>query len=169
MPTEHELRTMYVVEGLSERQCSKRLGIGHSHIHRLLIKFNIPRRSKSHYRRTMSLDHRKKLSAAKKGVMVGSKNPNWKGGVSDANSLARRTPEYIAWRRWVLRLSGDTCSWCEAPIAENIRTDMSIMLASLLIIGTLPCPSKMPSCCANRVIGRLIEKGRLSVNRQAAL
>ncbi|MCB7062206.1 HNH endonuclease, partial [Streptococcus sp. 210928-DFI.4.42] len=40
------------------------------------------------------------------------KNPNWQGGITEANWDLRRTTEYLEWRRSVLKRDNWTCQIC---------------------------------------------------------
>jgi 5-methylcytosine-specific restriction endonuclease McrA len=48
----------------------------------------------------------------------GEKTPNWKGGITPINKQARRTPEYIAWRKTVFERDNYTCVECGARGVE---------------------------------------------------
>lgn len=56
------------------------------------------------------LSVRKKISETKKG----SKNPNWKGGISPINNLIRNSAEMRLWRISVFERDNYTCIWCGA-------------------------------------------------------
>jgi hypothetical protein len=55
-----------------------------------------------------SLEHRKKLSDAKKG----DKTNLWRGGVSTINRIIRNSLEYRLWRESVFKRDNYTCVWC---------------------------------------------------------
>lgn len=44
----------------------------------------------------------------------GSKNPNWKGGISPLNVRIRQSPEMKLWRKSVFERDNYTCVWCRA-------------------------------------------------------
>jgi len=57
--------------------------------------------------------------------MTGSGNPLWKGGVTEENDKARKTPEYKEWRTAVYERDRWTCQLCEYKgddiIAHHIK------------------------------------------------
>lgn len=53
---------------------------------------------------------RLKISESKRG----SKNPNWKGGISPQNVIIRNSMEMRLWRQSVFERDGYTCIWCGA-------------------------------------------------------
>ena len=44
--------------------------------------------------------------------MRGENHPNWKGGITPANKLIRRSIEYKLWRESVFKRDNWTCIWC---------------------------------------------------------
>jgi 5-methylcytosine-specific restriction endonuclease McrA len=52
-----------------------------------------------------------KRSRVNLGV-TGSKNVNWKGGVTPINEKIRKSSEYKLWREAVFARDGYTCIWC---------------------------------------------------------
>ena len=57
----------------------------------------------------MSIDHRKKMSEARKG----DKNPLWKGGVSPKYKLIRMGIDFRLWREAVFARDNWTCQDCK--------------------------------------------------------
>lgn len=53
---------------------------------------------------------KKKISESK----IGSKNPNWKGGISPINILIRNSSEMRLWRKSIFERDNYTCIWCGA-------------------------------------------------------
>lgn len=51
---------------------------------------------------------RRKLSLSKKG----ERNPQWKGGLTEINSVIRNSLEYKLWREAVFKRDNYTCVWC---------------------------------------------------------
>lgn len=51
----------------------------------------------------------------------GADTPNWKGGVSTANQLARKVAEYAEWRKAVFVRDDYTCQFCGARSAAGKR------------------------------------------------
>ena len=48
-----------------------------------------------------------------KGVTLGEKHPNWKGGVSKKNTLLRQTTDYRNWRKSIFDKNNYTCQRCK--------------------------------------------------------
>jgi len=65
---------------------------------------------------------RTKMSLSRRG----SKNGNWKGGVTKEIRKFRRSKEYIAWRKAVIERSGGICEECHSD--ENIEAHHIISL-----------------------------------------
>lgn len=61
--------------------------------------------------RSFSEEHRKKISAASIG-RIGSKNSNWRGGVTTINERIRKSEEYRIWRNLVFIRDNYTCQNC---------------------------------------------------------
>jgi hypothetical protein len=53
-----------------------------------------------------------KMREAKLGALVGSRNPNWKGGITPINGQVRGSPEYKQWSKAVLERDNFTCQMC---------------------------------------------------------
>ena len=68
--------------------------------------------------RTLSLETRKKIGLAHRG----SRNVNWKGGISPNSELARKTVQYRDWRRTVFRRDGYRCRACGAK-GQKLNAD----------------------------------------------
>jgi hypothetical protein len=68
------------------------------------------------YKRVVSPEGRKKMSAAKLGKPLphnrGENHWNWKGGVSSENDTIRDSLEYQTWRRAVYERDNYTCQEC---------------------------------------------------------
>lgn len=85
---------------------------GESTINFWMKKFNIKARHNSNKDKVFSEDWREKLSKSHIGVLVGTKNPNWKGGVTPMNQKLRHTVEYFNWRKKVFERDNYTCQQC---------------------------------------------------------
>lgn len=72
--------------------------------------------TKGHTGRTLSIEHRKKLSKSRRYVprptVAGKLNPAWKGGVTEVNQSIRMSREYKLWRTAVFERDNYTCIWC---------------------------------------------------------
>lgn len=53
-----------------------------------------------------------KLKGRKRPEFSGSKNPNWKGGVTPERDKIRKSIEYKLWRESVFTRDNFTCLWC---------------------------------------------------------
>lgn len=67
------------------------------------LKISISKKGKK-----LSLETRKKMSESRKGAG----NNSWKGGITPARLLLRRTLEYKLWREAVFKRDNYTCVWC---------------------------------------------------------
>ena len=83
--------------------------------------------SKSHIGKIVSAETRLKLSIGRRGrklnlsdeqiekkrvVNTGARNPNWRGGTTPEEKRARRTVEYVVWRKAVFERDNYTCVLC---------------------------------------------------------
>lgn len=70
-----------------------------------------------------------KMSLAKRGRpnphLSGPKCRFWKGGVSTANELARKSTQYKEWRRAVFERDNYTCVWCGARSVAGKRITLN--------------------------------------------
>lgn len=57
----------------------------------------------------MSIEQRRKRI----GLMMGEKNPAWKGGITSVNVLIRTSSEYKLWREAVFERDNWTYVWCK--------------------------------------------------------
>lgn len=60
----------------------------------------------------MSLEFRRKISAAHIGIQAGDKHPNWKGGLSNLHFKIKQTFEYRQWRGDIFHRDDFTCQNC---------------------------------------------------------
>jgi hypothetical protein len=70
--------------------------------------------------RKIDKDYRDKMSKIMKGKIrpniskakMGSKNPNWRGGISPINKRIRRSSKFLQWRKKVFERDNYTCQKC---------------------------------------------------------
>ena len=70
--------------------------------------------------RKFSMETKKKISLSQIGkrkpngskAKMGSKNPNWKGGISPINKRIRRSAKFFQWRKKVFERDNYTCQEC---------------------------------------------------------
>lgn len=60
----------------------------------------------------LSEAHRRKLSESHMGLTAGSKNSNWKGGITPIHKLIRNSAIYKLWRESVFKRDNWTCKFC---------------------------------------------------------
>jgi transposase-like protein len=122
--TKEFLEKEYLENRKPYKQIAEEVGCAESTVWYKLKQYQIatPTKSEIMTGKKFSLEHRDALSKgqrASKHKNVGENNINWRGGVATANLLARRTPEYISWRKMVLRHKGTICSNCGASLVER--------------------------------------------------
>jgi hypothetical protein len=122
--TKEFLEKEYLENKKPYKQIAKEVGCSESNVWYRLKQFQLATPSKSEIMKgkKFSIEHRDALSKAQfntKHKKVGERNNNWKGGVSTANLLERRKPEYVAWRKRVLRHKGYECSVCGKSLSER--------------------------------------------------
>jgi len=88
------------------------------------LKGRMPKFIPNNKGRTVTVEHRKKISDTlkRKGIVPprppreklcrGKKHRWWKGGVSPINERLRKSPEYKLWRKAVFERDNYTCIWC---------------------------------------------------------
>jgi len=116
-----KLRELYGA-GMTYREIADKLGCGETTVWNAARNCGIKSRSRSEVLRgrEFTVEHRQKLSYAKRGdKWAGSKNPNWKGGVSTDNWVARRNSKGVIWRREVIRMAEGKCARCGRKRGEK--------------------------------------------------
>ena len=63
----------------------------------------------------------------------GSKNANWKGGLTAIKRRIKQTPEYYQWRKAVLERDKEICQTCDTPNSKEAHHILSIKEYPLLI------------------------------------
>lgn len=58
-----------------------------------------------------------------KGYRAGSKNNNWKGGITPINLKIRTSTEYKFWRKSVFMRDNYACIWCGDDRGGNLEAD----------------------------------------------
>jgi hypothetical protein len=97
LPPKEEMAKLY--EQMSMRDVAAHYGVSETVVFHRLRQYGIPVKSRSERLtgRKKSLEHRLAMSEAKIGLQTGKNNPNWKGGVSSPNKLARSKSAYFDW------------------------------------------------------------------------
>jgi len=68
---------------------------------------------------------KEKMSESHKGLLVGDKNPNWKGGYSNIVERVRQMPEYKLWREAVFKRDNCKCKICEMRSSKIKRVELN--------------------------------------------
>lgn len=111
-PPKEELAALYAK--MSMRDVAAHYGVGETIIFMRLKQYGIPVRTRSESLRgkKKSLGHRLAMSKSRIGRWPGSKNPNWKGGISGPNRQARSRTAYFEWKNAVLKRANHKCEEC---------------------------------------------------------
>lgn len=112
LPPENELAALY--ERMSMRDVAAHYGVGETVVFHRLRQYGIPIKTRSERLtgKAKSLEHRLALSRAHIGTQAGPDNPNWKGGITSPNKLARSKRAYFDWKHAVLKTAGYRCESC---------------------------------------------------------
>ena len=123
-PDPVELRNLYQTNSM--RQIAEIYGVGETVVFKRIKEHCITLEGfeGGHRKKTgkvFSKEHRERLSEAKKGLLVGTENPNWKGGISKHRKLKRNSREYKEWRQAVFNRDGFICTECGAEGKEGTQ------------------------------------------------
>lgn len=113
------LDSMY--QRMPMKAIAEQLGVGETVIHKRIHEFGIKLCGYEGNPRTRSKkftpEHLAALRQAHRktrGVYVGEKNHNWRGGATEQNLAARRSGAYKEWKFSALNLAGNKCQQCGA-------------------------------------------------------
>lgn len=114
---EDELRILYQTKTLAE--LAEFYGCGETTVWLKLKQHGIEhaqygKYGHRHRPRVFSELHLKRMSEGRKGLYIGEKSGNWKGGATVKNLRARGGKEYRDWRAAALQLRGGKCQDCGA-------------------------------------------------------
>jgi len=105
--------------GESCSSIGKRLGIHGKQVNRIIKRLGGKIRKYNGWSKGKYIQNKKtknKMSVWQinktKPYFKGSKNPNWKGGITNINRLIRGSIEYSLWREAVFKRDNFTCIWC---------------------------------------------------------
>lgn len=70
-----------------------------------------------------TLAQRNRMSQSKIGLMMGEKNPLWKGGITPINAAIRTSREYKLWRTAVFERDGYACIWGGKEHGSKLNAD----------------------------------------------
>lgn len=88
---------------------------GKHHTEKTKIKISLSKKGKPNLKlrgRGFSEEHKKNLSNALSGLLVGDKNPNWKGGISKMEDILRTCKKYKLWQTSIFKRDNWTCQTC---------------------------------------------------------
>lgn len=116
-PPKEQLRELY--QSMSMADIAKHFGVGETVVFKRLKEHGIELNEHVNHRlkpgKVFSEEHRLNLRNAHLARDArGEKNPNWKGGTTAKNFLARSTVEYRDWKRSALQRAGHKCQQCGA-------------------------------------------------------
>lgn len=113
------LESLY--QRMTMKQIAEQLGVGETVIHKRIHEFGIKLAGHEDAPRTrpkkFTPEHVEALRQAHRktrGVYVGEKNHNWRGGATEQNLAARRSGAYKEWKHEALALAGNKCQQCGA-------------------------------------------------------
>ena len=110
-PPKEELAALY--QAMSMREIAKHYGVGETVVFTRIKQAGLqgPTRTDRLTGKAKSPEHKAAIKAAI-GDRFGKANPNWKGGVTAENFLARSKPEYRQWKEAVLKNAEYRCQRC---------------------------------------------------------
>lgn len=112
------LEEMY--QSMSCRQIADHFGCGETAIWNRVKQYGIKLKGYDNPRKrpkVFTAEHLAALRKAKRairGVYVGPKAANWRGGVSEQNLMLRRSGAYLEWKQAALLLAAFRCQGCGA-------------------------------------------------------
>lgn len=114
-PPKEVLQALYQTKSM--REIADHFAVGETVVFKRLKEHGIELETHKNHRlkpgRVFSEEHRKKISAAQKQLgLVGEKNPNWRGGMSEINRRARQGWQAREWREKALERAGHRCQKC---------------------------------------------------------
>jgi hypothetical protein len=111
-PPKAELLDLY--KELSMDRIAQHYGVGETVVFMRLKEHGISGISRGDRMRgkPKTTEHRLALSRVRVGRQIGSKNPNWRGGISTANKLGRSRKAFHDWRLAVLTKADWKCEGC---------------------------------------------------------
>lgn len=114
-PAKEVLNDLY--QTMSMRQIAEKFGVGETVVFKRLKEHGIELKEHINHRlkpgRVFSESHKENIKKAQiKLALVGEKNPNWKGGLTELNRRARSGWEARDWRKKALALANYACQKC---------------------------------------------------------
>ena len=177
------LKQKYIVNKLPMHKMATLAKCDTVTIHNWMKRFDIPRRKsrgpmseeEKEYRRQWNYAHpgiirtegtkaseetKLKMSLARRG----SKNANWKGGITKITRGIRRSPEYLQWRKAVLKRDNHTCQECESKKKIHVHHKKPIKSHPHLIHDVKNGITLCEKCHMKKPSGRRIS----SIKRQSS-
>jgi len=165
-PTCHMCAKRDKRRGIFQRRCMDvKLGRKHTEEEKLRVSMTSKGKHKTRLREQLlklwsNPEHRERMSAIRKGKPLpiteagrrslieskkGSKNPSWKGGVSDLRKLIRHLPEYEKWRRAVFERDNYTCTGCNTR-TRDLQADHIKPFALILLQNNIKTVEDARTC-----------------------
>lgn len=114
-PTKELLTELY--QSMSMADMAKHFGVGETVVFKRLKEHGIELKEHKNHRlktgKQFSEGHKAKIrEARRKSVKFGEDNPNWRGGATEKNRLARNTWQYRDWKKLSIMRAGNKCELC---------------------------------------------------------
>lgn len=114
-PPKEVLQELY--QSMSMQEIAKFFGVGETVVFKRLKEHGVELELHKNHRlkpgRVFSEQHRKNIGEAQKKLgLVGEKNPNWRGGLTEINRRARTGWQAREWREKSLERAGYRCEKC---------------------------------------------------------
>lgn len=114
-PPKDVLESLY--QKMSMREIAEHFGVGETVVHKRLKEHGIELDTHKNHRlkpgRVFSESHKANIRQAQINLgLVGEKNPNWKGGLTEVNRRARTGWQAREWREKALERAGYKCQQC---------------------------------------------------------